>query len=484
MSDTAAPSIAVTAIAGDGIGPEVMRAAQQVLAAAGARVRWEDAEAGGAAFRRGVATGVPQDTLDSIARTGIALKGPLETPVGYGEKSANVTLRKFFELYGNIRPVRELPGIRTPYSGRGIDLVIVRENVEDLYAGIEHMQTPGVAQCLKLISEPGCERIARLAFALCRAEERRKLACATKANIMKATEGLMKRTFERLAPEYPEVAASHVIIDNCAHQLVVAPEQFEAIVTTNMNGDILSDLAAGLVGGLGVAASANLGDDAAMFEAVHGSAPQIAGRNLANPTAFLLSAVMLLRHVGDFAAAERVEQAVLVTLEEGRNLTGDVAPPGQGVGTDRFTDQVIANLGRHGGQASRRYAALDLPRWPDRTWHREPGERALAGVDVFVESAAAPDALARSLQDATAGSAFELRSIGNRGVQVWPPAGGRSFLVDHFLCRFAARDDAADAEAAVPDLLARLARGHRWMHVEKLQRFDGTDGFARAQGEG
>ena len=181
----------VTAIPGDGIGPEVMRAVQRVLAAAGARIEWEEAEAGAAVFKRGIASGCPQETLDSIARTGIVLKGPLETPVGYGEKSANVTLRKFFELYGNIRPVRELPGIRTPFSGRGIDLVIVRENVEDLYTGIEHMQSAGAAQCLKLITEPGCERIIRLAFALTEAESRHKLACATKANIMKMTEGMM-----------------------------------------------------------------------------------------------------------------------------------------------------------------------------------------------------------------------------------------------------------------------------------------------------
>ena len=336
----------ITAIPGDGIGPEVMRAVQRVLAAAGARIDWEEAEAGAAVFKRGIASGCPQETLDSIARTGIVLKGPLETPVGYGEKSANVTLRKFFELYGNIRPVRELPGIRTPFSGRGIDLVIVRENVEDLYTGIEHMQSAGAAQCLKLITEPGCERIIRLAFALTQAERRHKLACATKANIMKMTEGMMKRVFERVAPEYPGIQASHIIIDNCAHQLVIAPEQFDVIVTTNMNGDIISDLAAGLVGGLGVAPSSNIGDSAAMFEAVHGSAPQIAGHDLANPTALLLSSVMMLRHIDDFAAAETVEQALMVTLEEGRNLTGDIAPRGTGVGTTAYTDQVIANLGR------------------------------------------------------------------------------------------------------------------------------------------
>jgi len=476
----------VTAIAGDGIGPEVMRATQRILAAAGATIEWEDAEAGAEVFRKGIPTGAPQETLDSIGRTGIALKGPLETPVGFGEKSANVTLRKFFEMYGNIRPVRELPGIRTPFSGRGIDMVIVRENVEDLYAGIEHMQTPGVAQCLKLISEAGCERILRLTYALAIAEGRTKVACATKANIMKMTEGLLKRVFERISPEYPGITPSHLIVDNCAHQLVIAPEQFDVLVMTNMNGDILSDLAAGLVGGLGVAPSANIGDKAAMFEAVHGSAPQIAGKGLANPTALLLSAVMMLRHIGDFAAAEKVEQAVLVTLEEGRNLTGDIAPKGQGVGTDAYVDQVIANLGRRSATVpAREYRRLDLPAWPEATHHLSPATRELAGVDVFIESGLESAALGDSLAALTDGSAFTLQSLGNRGAQVWPPSGGQTYLVDHFRGRFLLKSPPKDdAMAEIADLLQRIGRQHVWMHVEKLQRFDGKDAFAKAQGEG
>jgi isocitrate dehydrogenase len=476
----------VTAIPGDGIGPEVMAATQRVLAAAGAHIEWEEAEAGGAAFRRGIASGAPQETLDSIARNGLALKGPLETPVGYGEKSANVTLRKFFELYANVRPVRELPGIVTPFSGRNIDLVVVRENVEDLYAGIEHMQTPGVAQCLKLISEIGCERILRFAFALARAEGRKKVACSTKANIMKLTEGLMKRVFERIGPEYPDIALSHVIIDNCAHQLVVAPEQFDVIVTTNMNGDVISDLAAGLVGGLGVAPSANIGDRVAMFEAVHGSAPQIAGMGLANPTALLLSAVMLLRHIGDFTVADRIEQALLVTLAEGRSLTGDIAPKGTGVGTDAFVGALVDNLGRNAEIAGARpYQPITLPQWPTGTYAIAAQQREFVGVDVFIESEREPLTLGASLMVAAEGSAFTLSGINNRGVQVWPPTGGQTFTVDHFAARFLLRRPVAtDGVAEIADLLARISRQHRWMHLEKLQRFDGRDGFTKAQGEG
>jgi hypothetical protein len=213
----------------------------------------------------------------------VVLKGPLATPLGGGGKSANVTLRKLFETYGNVRPVRELPGVATPFSGRGVDLVIVRENVEDLYAGIEHMQTPGVAQSLKLITRKGCEKIVRLAFELARAEGRPSVHCVTKSNILKLTEGMLQRTFEDVAREYPEIAAHHMLVDNCAMQLVMRPEQFSVLVTTNMNGDILSDLASGLVGGLGFAPSANLGADVAMFEAVHGTAPDIAGQDKANP---------------------------------------------------------------------------------------------------------------------------------------------------------------------------------------------------------
>ena len=246
----------VTLIAGDGIGPEVALATRRIIEAAGVAIAWEEHEAGLEVFKRGLPSGVPPETIASIRETCVALKGPLETPIGFGEKSANVTLRKLFETYANVRSVRELPGVKTPFTGRGIDLVVVRENVEDLYAGIEHMQTPGVAQCLKLMSKKGCERIVRLAFEVAVAEGRKKVHCATKANIMKLTEGLMKRTFEEVAKEYPQIEANHIIIDNCAHQAVRTPEQFDVIVTSNMNGDILSDLTSGLIGGLGFAPGA------------------------------------------------------------------------------------------------------------------------------------------------------------------------------------------------------------------------------------
>ncbi len=480
----------VTALPGDGIGPEVMQATMTILAAAGAPIEWEMAEAGAEVFKKGMVTGVPRETLDSIARNRLALKSPLETPVGYGGKSANVTLRKHFELYANIRPVRELPGVTTPFTGRGIDMVIVRENVEDVYAGIEHMQTTTVAQCLKLMTAPGCERIIRAAFGLAVAEGRKKVTTATKANIMKLTEGLMKRVSEKVALEFPEIKSDHIIIDNCAHQLVIAPEKFDVIVTSNMNGDIISDLAAGLVGGLGIAPSANLGDHAAMFEAVHGSAPDIAGKGLANPTALLSAAIMLLRHISAFEVAEKVEQALFITLAEGKNLTGDLSPRGHGVGTAAFTQQVIDNLGRASNLPSRHYKKLELKSWPELTAHMEPDTRELVGIDVFLETGLGAEELGKALEEVAQDTPFRLNGISNRGVQVYPPTGGQTFLVDHFACRFMLKTPiplsqfSANGQPEISYLVQRIGAKFAWMHIEKLQRFDGKDAFERPQGEG
>lgn len=474
----------VTVIPGDGIGPEVVDSAVRLVEATGVPLVWEEAAAGASMFRAGVASGVPRETIESIARNRVALKGPLETPVGYGEKSANVTLRKLFETYANVRPVREMPGVPTPYSGRGIDLVVVRENVEDLYAGIEHMQTLDVAQCLKLISRPGCERIVRTAFEYARAEGRRSVACATKANIMKLTEGMLKRVFEDIAPEYPELESWHVIVDNCAHQLVRRPEQFDVIVTTNMNGDILSDLTSGLVGGLGFAPSANLGDDVAIFEAVHGSAPKYAGRDVINPTAMVLSAVLMLRHLGHLDAATDIEQAIAVTLESGTHPQ-DVRESGA-VGTRAYTDAVIANLGRRSdswpSRPSRplRMPTADTLRPADRSVYRSDG-----GIDIFLESQLPAAELGPVLERLAAGTPLALKMISNRGTQVWPAsAGTETYCVDHYRCRFVLRDDdTLLTDGPVHELLRRVGGRFRWMHVEKLAELDGKPAYTKAQGE-
>jgi isocitrate dehydrogenase len=307
---------------------------------------------------------------------------------------------------------------------------------------------------------------------------------------MKATEGMLKRVFERVAAEHPDFASSHLIIDNCAHQLVIAPEQFDVIVTTNMNGDIISDLAAGLVGGLGIAPSSNLGDHVAMFEAVHGSAPQIAGKGLANPTALLSAAIMLLRHISAFEVAEVIEQGLFITLAEGKNLTGDLSPRGHGVGTAAFTDQVIANLGRTSNLKSRNYQKIELKAWPELTAHTEPGTRELVGIDVFLETDLRSEELGKALELVAEDTPFRLNGISNRGVQVYPSTGGQTFLVDHFACRFMLKHpidlkhSSATGQPEISYLVQRIGAKFAWMHIEKLQRFDGKDAFERPQGEG
>lgn len=476
----------VTLIPGDGVGPEVVGAARRVIEAAGVAIEWEECAAGRAVFEAGVASGVAPDTIDSLSRNQVALKGPLETPVGFGGKSANVTLRKMFETYGNIRPVLELPGIETPYSGRGVDLVVVRENVEDLYAGIEHGQTADVAQCLKLISTKGCDKISRLAFEMARAEGRTRVDVATKANIMKKTEGMMKRVFEKVSGDYPDIEAGHLLIDNCAHQLVVRPEQFDVIVTTNMNGDILSDLTSGLVGGLGLAPSANIGHGMAIFEAVHGSAPDIAGMNRANPTALILSAVMMLRHLEEMDAADRIEAGLLRTLEDGSGYTLDVAGGRPVLGTEAFTNTIIDNLGKEPkNREQRSHTPLAVPSAPQEVAFLPAESHEVIGVDVFAEFDGPPEVIGALLEEAAQPTKLKLKMISNRGTQVYPANGNRTDCVDHWRCRFLIDGPDHDLPLAqVNALLERIeANGLRWMHLEKLNRFDGEDAFTKAQGE-
>jgi isocitrate dehydrogenase len=456
---------------------------RRVVEATGAPITWDEQAAGAAVFAAGDASGVPDATIASLRRTGVALKGPLATPVGAGEKSANVTLRKLFETYANIRPVRELPGVVTPFSGRGIDLVVVRENVEDLYAGIEHMQTPDVAQCLKIMSRAGCERIVRTAFELAVAQGRTSVHCATKANIMKLTEGLLKRTFEEVARDYPGVRAEHVIIDNLAHQLVRKPEQFEVIVTSNMNGDIISDLTSGLVGGLGLAGSANLGQETAIFEAVHGSAPDIAGTDRANPTALLLAAVAMLRHLELFDAADRIETAIDATLADGI-ATPDIAPAGgTAVGTRAFGEAVVERLDAPRRPGAREHRPLKLPQVTRESARVRPQRRRPVGVDVFIETTESPVQLAERLERISASTHYALKMISNRGTVVWPPTGASTQCVDHFRCRFSITDHLDWTNHSLTVLLDRISAHYRWMHVEKLEELDGKPSFTSAQGQ-
>ena len=328
----------VTLIPGDGIGPEVALAARRVVDASGAQIDWHVEEAGEAQMAR-EGTPLPERTIESVARDRVALKGPITTPVGSGFRSVNVALRKKFDLYANVRPVRTFPGVQSRYEG--VDLVVVRENTEDLYAGIEHMIGDYAAESIKLITRRGSERIARYAFDYALRNGRHKVTAIHKANIMKCTDGLFLDTVRAVAAEYPQIEFTDEIVDAACMHVVQRPEAYDVLVLPNLYGDIMSDLCAGLVGGIGLAPSANIGADCAIFEAVHGSAPKHAGKNDANPTALMLSAAMMLRHLGETEAAGRIESAVLALLRGGVKVTYDL---GGGLGTSEFADAVIAEM--------------------------------------------------------------------------------------------------------------------------------------------
>jgi isocitrate dehydrogenase (NAD+) len=329
----------ISLIPGDGIGPEVSEATVRVIESTGVEIEWERVEAGGVVMEEH-GTPLPDHVLESITRNQVALKGPIATPIGFGFASANVMLRKKLNLYANVRPAKNLPGVKSRYEG--VDLVVVRENSEDLYSGLEHVVVPGVVESLKIITEMGCMRIGKYAFQYARDNGRKKMTAVHKANIMKLADGLFLDCLRRCSTDFPEIEYEEMIVDNCAQQLVMRPERFDVMVMENLYGDIVSDLTAGLVGGLGLAASGNMGEGGvAVFEAVHGSAPDIAGKNLANPIALIFSSVLMLRHIGEREAADRIEKAVLAVLAEGKHMTGDL---GGKATTTEITDAIIANL--------------------------------------------------------------------------------------------------------------------------------------------
>ncbi len=328
----------ITLIPGDGIGPEIIAATVRIIEATGIDIEWETHILGAQAQEK-YGTTLPESTIESIKRNKVALKGPQMTPIGKGFTSVNVGLRKALDLYANVRPIKSLPGVPTKYPE--LDLVIVRENTEDLYAGLEHVVIPGVVESIKIITEKASTRIARYAFEYARANGRKKVTAVHKANIMKLSDGLFLECFYNVAKDYPEIEADDKIIDNCCMQLVMRPEQFDMLVLENLYGDIVSDLCAGLIGGLGLAPGANIGEQGAVFEAVHGSAPDIAGQGIANPTAILMSAILMLRHLDEFDAASRVEKAMLDVFEEGKALTKDL---GGSAKTNEFARAIVDKI--------------------------------------------------------------------------------------------------------------------------------------------
>jgi isocitrate dehydrogenase len=467
----------ITVAHGDGIGPEIMKATLSILEAAGAKLQIETIEIGEAVYKRGVPAGIEPGAFDSLRKTRVFLKAPITTPQGGGFKSLNVTTRKAFGLYANVRPcVSYAPFIRTKHPV--MDVVIIRENEEDLYAGIEHQQMDQVVQCLKLISRPGSEKIARYAFEYAKANGRKKVTCFTKDNIMKMTDGLFHKVFEEIGTEYPDIEKEHWIVDIGAAKMANTPENFDVILLPNLYGDILSDVAAEIAGSVGLAGSANIGEGCAMFEAIHGSAPRRAGQNLANPSGLLLGAVMMLVHIGQVDVAEKVHNAWLKTIEDGVH-TYDIYKEGvstEKVGTQEFAAAVVARV----GQKPEKLKPVKYNASPDlsKTKPKElpASKRELVGVDVFLNFKGSPDALGSKLKEV--GNAFKLHSIGNRGLKVWPDGEPSAFCTDHWRARFMAEDGKAASHQDVIDLLAKVDKaGFDFIKTEHLYNFDGQAGF-------
>ena len=481
-STTSMPSALtrVVVLGGDGIGPEVMAGARSVLEAVNAPIDVIVAEIDRT-------SGLPEPSVfDELDRGAVLLKAPMATPIGAGHKSPNVTLRKLLELYANVRPSRSIPGLPMPCGP--VDILLVRENIEDLYAGVEHAQTADVFQCLKLISRSGSEAISRVAFNLADALDRRNVTCVTKANIMKLTDGAFLDAYRAEAARRG-ADSDHVLVDAAACYLVTDPSRFDVIVTSNLYGDILSDLAAGLTGGLGLAPSMNLGARCAMFEPVHGSAPDIAGLDRANPTAMILSAALMLRYLGDHAGADAIQAAIDEVYAEAKMRTLDVAAAGaHTVGCAAFAAKVAEHAATLRAKstadvASPRVTALRSALVEMTPTPKPAPSRRGVGVDVFVEWEGEVDALAELLQDAAGQQALQLHMITNRGLCVWP-AQTRARMVDHFRCRFLVdvEGDEEPTDRQVLDLVERIGASARWMHLERLQYHDGNPAFSAAYG--
>ncbi|MFM9023051.1 MAG: NADP-dependent isocitrate dehydrogenase [Solirubrobacterales bacterium] len=461
-----------------------MDATLRILEAAGARLDIEEIQIGEAVYERGHTAGIEPEAWESLSRTKVFLKAPITTPQGGGFKSLNVTVRKSLGLFANVRPcVAYAPFIPTKHPG--MDVVIVRENEEDLYAGIEHRQTDEVMQCLKLITRPGCERINRYAFEYARRHNRKKVTCFTKDNIMKLTDGLFHEVFEEVAAEYPDIESEHWIVDIGAAKLADTPEAFDVIVMPNLYGDILSDVGAQIAGSVGLAGSANIGEQCAMFEAIHGSAPRRAGQDMANPSGLLMGAVMMLVHIGQGDIAEKVHNAWLRTIEEGVGTYDIAGEDGEAVGTAAFADAVIKRI----GQKPETLPAVSYPAGEEpisvTPRPREPQVKEMDGVDVFVHAAgASPEELAQQLQDATSDQFLNLAMISNRGIMVWPEGHAETSCVDHWRCRFLADTSGAAHRRHVVETLRVLNdAGVDFVKTEGLYRFDGEPGYSLGQGQ-
>lgn len=482
----------ITVAYGDGIGPEIMEATLKILEAAKAPLDIEVIEIGKNAYLSGCSSGIPDDAWESIYRTRILLKSPITTPQGGGYKSLNVTLRKTLSLYANIRPcVAYAPYITTKFPG--MDLVIVRENEEDMYAGIEHRGTEDVYQCLKLITRQGCEQVIHYAFEYARKFNRKKVTCFSKDNIMKMTDGIFHKVFNEVAELYPDIEHEHLIVDIGTALLASKPERFDVIVTSNLYGDIISDVAAQIAGSVGLAGSANIGHRAAMFEAIHGSAPDIAGKDIANPSGLLNSAILMLIHIHQPEIASLIENAWLCTLEDGIH-TPDIYSEDHSkkkVGTKGFADAVIERLGKKPKQ-------LKPAKYPTGAHGklvcvgdklRPASKKELIGVDIFIDNRRdnlSADALAAKLKAVE--NALKLIVVTSRGLKIWPKVTVLDPYLQHCCCRFQTSADVNQLKSvSYDDVLSVMQKIHELgldvIKTENLYTYDGEPGFTLAQGQ-
>ncbi|HVW95811.1 MAG TPA: NADP-dependent isocitrate dehydrogenase [Mucilaginibacter sp.] len=476
---------------GDGIGPEIMKAVLRIFAANNVPLEYEFVEMGKSYFDAGHSTGMTPVAKETIEKLGLLFKGPMETPKGKGVKSINVTARKVWNTYANQRDFRTLNGVETVFSKAGvpINLTIIRENIEDTYGGIEHLLTYDVAVGRRIITRPGSAQVIRYAFEMAKRKGYTKLACGHKANIMKLTDGMFLETFYEIAKEYPEIQSSDIIVDDLCMKLVTHPENFQAIVLTNLQGDIVSDLCAGLVGGLGFAPSANIGDNISIFEAVHGTAPDIAGKGIANPTALLLSGILMLRYMGLTENAAAIENSLLYTLEQGVH-TGDFGDKHiASVNTDGFADAIIANLGKMPSRGSIEAKA----NIETKANHQHLSKNKLTltkgvkeemvGVDIFVETGELQPAELAELAKKRLTDNFDLVMISNRGTQVWPTGSIYTELVNEYRVRFEKKPDKTITQKELLHIAADFSEDAKVCSVEFLMKFGDKIGYTLAQGQ-
>ena len=476
---------------GDGIGPEIMEAVLRIFKANNVPLQYEMVEMGKWVFDKGFNNGMTPEAKQTIEQLGLLFKGPMETPKGKGVKSINVTARKTWNTYANKRVFKSLHGVDTVFSKAGIpiNITIVRENIEDTYGGIEHMLTQDVALCRRFITRPGSMQVMRYAFEMASKKNAKRISCGHKANIMKITDGLFLECFYEVAKEYPHLKADDIIVDDLCMKLVTRPDLFDVVVLPNLQGDIVSDLCAGLVGGLGFAPSANIGDHISIFEAVHGTAPDIAGKNLANPTALLLSGLAMLRHVGLFDNAATIENALRYTLESGVH-TGDFGNKAiPAVNTTEFADAIIGNFGKIPQEGAVEFASNASTYSPAAaiTVHPmlESGQQkseAIVGADLFIQCNQQPSALAALLEAQTT-DLFKLVTISNRGTQVWPTGSVYTNLVNQYRARFERSNEKALQQADIIALYERVSKHVKVCSVELLNQWGDQKAYSLAQGQ-